>query len=51
MVKALCFLRDAIRIDDNKTIAIVDILPHAIGKYIVPIINEIIRSGGIFPSK
>ena len=48
---APCFFRDAIRIEENKTIAIVDILPHVIGKYIAPIINDIIRSGGIFSRK
>ena len=43
--------KDAIRIHDNKTTAIVDVVANDIGRYIIPIINAKIKIGGIFSKK
>ena len=46
MYALVCFLKEAMRIEERKTTAIVDDDAHDIGKYIIPTINTRKSSDG-----
>ena len=50
MNAAVCFFKEAIRMVDKATTAMVDAVANDIGRYITPTINAITRRGGTFSS-